>query len=836
MFSGLTQQLKLPDPWQHQAVNLLRSGKDVIVSAPTGAGKTFVFELIVKSHHFKGQLVYTVPTRALANDKHAEWTEAGWDVGLATGDLAINVHAPVLVATLETQIERLLRNEGPDLLVIDEYQMIADPSRGSHYEGAIILTPPKTQLLLLSGSVGNPRDVATWMQRLGRQTEVVSTEQRPVPLEDFPLDYHQSRYKSIENRWARFATAALVADLAPLLIFAPRRKDAEAIATKIASHLPPGEPLSLTAEQRALAGKEMAAMLEKRVAYHHSGMSYVLRAGLVEPLAKAGQLRVIVSTMGLAAGINFSVRSVHVSGTSFHDGVSEQQISADELLQMFGRAGRRGLDERGFVITTRDSPTLADARPKRLRRGNKLSWPLFLRVMHHAAQEKKDPFAAAIAFSTKLYAKTPPDLGIGTQVESSSSPAAGTTDHTWFGLKGTRRELLNSRGKWESLGKLHKQMVALRDVFIVNEHRQIPATASTDFIASLHPELGRISKLSEKGTSPPVYGREIVLGKRVPHDSDHSEVRIVPTRALRKMLHIPHRIESIRMEKIHQLIIPKLIAHFQGVTYADLIWREDLLLARFDLSAYPIEAVQDSHGQWIFQPQIRTQERSVETTVEAANFRDASPRSGSAIHAWRSLGLIHADGSPTERGQLFSFFQQGEGLAIAAALEDESYPIDELLPHLANLRGGGKHHADEILDAIPSERLSAICRSTYGFVNHTGYLEAGLPIGYGEGVAELLGLSNDIDAESVHATTHAARTDGDLSRAYTEWLSLLRHLHHAPSHPWPRWGELQKQAAELLRKHLQLSGQTLHPKLPPLTPKQKHDRPMHYILRKSLHG
>ena len=156
---GLTHHLKLPDLWQHAAVNHLRAGSDVIVSAPTGAGKTFIFELLVQAQHFKRQMVYTVPTRALANDKFAEWTDAGWKVGLATGDLSVNVHAPVLVATLETQIERLLTGEGPALLVMDEYQMIADVSRGSHYEGAIVLTPPDTQLLLLSGSVANPGDL-----------------------------------------------------------------------------------------------------------------------------------------------------------------------------------------------------------------------------------------------------------------------------------------------------------------------------------------------------------------------------------------------------------------------------------------------------------------------------------------------------------------------------------------------------------------------------------------------------------------------------------------------------------------------------------------------------
>ena len=117
--------LKLPDTWQHQAVTLLREGTDVVVSAPTGAGKTYIFELLHQSRSLKGQAVYTVPTRALANDKYAEWKEAKWNVGIATGDIAENVDAPVVVATLETQIERLVRGEGPALLVIGEVVAIA---------------------------------------------------------------------------------------------------------------------------------------------------------------------------------------------------------------------------------------------------------------------------------------------------------------------------------------------------------------------------------------------------------------------------------------------------------------------------------------------------------------------------------------------------------------------------------------------------------------------------------------------------------------------------------------------------------------------------------------
>src|SRR4029077_4733735 len=111
---GLEINLLVPDLWQQEAVRALQNGQDVVVHAPTGAGKTFVFELLQPS--LKGQAVYTVPTRALANDKLAEWRALGWDVGISTGDAAHRIDARVVVATLETQKGRFLRRNGPRLL------------------------------------------------------------------------------------------------------------------------------------------------------------------------------------------------------------------------------------------------------------------------------------------------------------------------------------------------------------------------------------------------------------------------------------------------------------------------------------------------------------------------------------------------------------------------------------------------------------------------------------------------------------------------------------------------------------------------------------------------
>src|SRR5215472_10146036 len=132
VIAGLQVGLVIPDLWQQEAIRALQQGKDVVVQAPTGSGKTYIFELFYPD--LKQQAVFTVPTRALANDKLAEWRARGWDVGISTGDVAANLDARVVVATLETQRGRLLRGEGPGLLVLDEFQMLGDRMRGVHYE------------------------------------------------------------------------------------------------------------------------------------------------------------------------------------------------------------------------------------------------------------------------------------------------------------------------------------------------------------------------------------------------------------------------------------------------------------------------------------------------------------------------------------------------------------------------------------------------------------------------------------------------------------------------------------------------------------------------------
>jgi hypothetical protein len=420
-FSGL-QKLVLPDAWQASAITALKSGRDVVVDAPTGAGKTYVFERWAEQTNFSKRALFTVPTRALANDKYAEWKARGWRVGITTGDVTIDTDAPVVVATLEAVqawigFQRpgvasgpVAQNAAPrfSLLVVDEYHWLADPHRGNHYEGAIVAADLGIQLLLLSGAVANPDDVAEWLRRLGRKVEVVQTRRRPVPLEEVDVDDLTSGLpRSIEGFWSRRVAGALREGLGPVLVFAPHRQDAERLARQFARELPLSEPLTLTPEQELVCGSSLTKLLRQRIAFHHSGLSYAQRAGVIEPLAKAGQLRAVVATLGLSAGINFSLRSVMVTAGSYRFDQLDREIASHDLLQMIGRAGRRGLDETGYVLCSSNTPRMHRAAQLRLKRSSPLPWALILRQLRRG-QSAKD---VASGVAHRFYTETPLVMG-----------------------------------------------------------------------------------------------------------------------------------------------------------------------------------------------------------------------------------------------------------------------------------------------------------------------------------------------------------------------------------------------------------------------------------------
>ena len=775
--------LIIPDKWQQDAVNLLRAGKDVVVQAPTGAGKTYIFELLYES--MRGQAIYTVPTRALANDKLAEWRARGWDVGISTGDVSENLSGRVVVATLETQKSRFLRGEGPRLLVVDEYQLLTDPIRGTNYELILSLAPPETQILLLSGSVANPQDVASWLRRLGRKVELVIHPDRPVRLEEIVLnDLPVQAPASIRDYWPRMIARALLAGLGPLLIFAPRRKSAEELAQALLAISAFDEPLAISHEQAMIAGESLAKLLRRRIAYHHSGLSYATRAGIIEPLAKRGQLRIVVATMGLAAGINFSMRSVLITGTHYMAGNVQKHVRPDELLQMFGRAGRRGLDEAGYALVTPEVPRLHEAYPLRLKRSEQLDWPSFVALMNSACARGEDPFRNAIGLSRRLFTVKTLNLGIEKYYETGYRPCEIRVDaERGRFVRRHQVEMKNSIGRWQEQPPLAQTTLA-KLWMRTKQDRWRPALtvpASLNCVG-----FGALCKC-RVGNGAFEYGREVPVAVI-------SENGWAPVKWLRK--HLRERYPLIKQKKrveieFEQELLPIVAAEVDG-EYWKLVRREFLVSARFRFGHKSASGYLDEFGRFLADPLTRQSYPEICRNCEYRPECESIELTVTAALAWRQLGLIDKAGKPTRRGVLFSFFNNGEGLAIAAALEEEEYSIEDLVFDLANLRAGHRFAVD---DSPFGGRLGLLCQKTYNRADYSGYLEMGVPPAYGAGAAEIVRAIIQ-DQTSRHRLVNDFLRHGDIERAIAEWRSLLRHIANAPDYSCDRWRALRNASAQ----------------------------------------
>ena len=374
------------DQWQELACQYLADGYNVIIDAPTSAGKTRIvehfFNLSKEKHGFRA--AYTTPVKSLSNDKLMEFRELyGKDqVGISTGDFKENLNAPLVVATLESYRNSLLGIE-PDLnrslVVFDEYHYMQDEARGSAWEEAIILTPPHCQILLLSASVKNPGDFRNWIADLSpKKCKVVSTEKRPVPLKNMiylndqwlledtvPIPVSKPRHRNKEQ--IRFhPLLQSIAKLTPLgltpsIIYAGRRAACEDIAHQLPQYLKPLPSKANTelkqllkehlphANLKLIRGDLVTLITKYGVSYHHSGLTPQARIA-IEQLIKQGKLHFCIATMGLSLGINFSVKSTMVSDFSRPGDSGFIDYRPSEILQMSGRAGRRGLDTVGLSL------------------------------------------------------------------------------------------------------------------------------------------------------------------------------------------------------------------------------------------------------------------------------------------------------------------------------------------------------------------------------------------------------------------------------------------------------------------------------------------------------
>ncbi|HHV55709.1 MAG TPA: DEAD/DEAH box helicase [Firmicutes bacterium] len=372
------------------------------MAAPTGTGKTLIADFVVEhTYHRGGQVIYTAPIKALSNQKFKEFKgllgEAA--VGIITGDVVFQPDAPVRVMT--TEIFRNLLHLDPARLggvayvIFDEIHWLADPERGSVWEESLIFMPPGMNFLGLSATVPNVDELAAWIEFVqGRPVRVVKHGERAVPLEHryFEIKRGFCNYEQLKRSWergrkrARYAVAsegrvdlfphtthlelimAMGRDYLPCLFFTFSRRKCEINAAELAEledYLAPEEKQEVEevidtvlrrygVRERAVPGfAGLKALLLRGIAYHHAGLLPVVKE-VVETLFEQRLIRVLYCTETFAVGLNFPCRTVCFDALTKWDGREFRALTHAEYFQMAGRAGRRGIDEKGFVFAVAD--------------------------------------------------------------------------------------------------------------------------------------------------------------------------------------------------------------------------------------------------------------------------------------------------------------------------------------------------------------------------------------------------------------------------------------------------------------------------------------------------
>ncbi len=388
-----------PDPFQLNAIEAIERA-DCLVTAPTGAGKTWIAQQAISKVHRKGKKSwYASPLKALSNSKYHEFSEifGSNNVGILTGDRKENPDAPIIVGTTE-----ILRNQlydamhhgvtlATDFAVLDEAHFLGDEERGVVWEETMIYLPARIPLLMLSATIGNANQIASWLSSIrGKECIVITETKRPVPL--FPLYLHPTGtllpllsdtsskggaqlFKKIGEllktqkygKLPYFQTLPPFGDilavlkkyhLLPVIFFLKSRADCDAALNLCINHnISYSRKRELKERVKELENniphisfhRHLGKLENLAVASHHSGQlpSWKL---IVETLMTEGLLDAVFATSTVAAGVNFPARSVAFLNSDRYNGKEFLPLSSTEFHQMTGRAGRRGMDNIGFML------------------------------------------------------------------------------------------------------------------------------------------------------------------------------------------------------------------------------------------------------------------------------------------------------------------------------------------------------------------------------------------------------------------------------------------------------------------------------------------------------
>jgi superfamily II RNA helicase len=476
------------DQFQNDAIASLNAGRSVVVCAPTGSGKTLVGEYAIYRALSRGKRVfYTTPLKALSNQKLRDFRETfGYDqVGLLTGDASINRDAPILVMT--TEIFRNMLYGTPigqvgislvdvEAVVLDECHYMNDRQRGTVWEESIIYCPRAIQLVALSATVANSDQLTDWLNRVHGPTDLIYSNFRPVPLEFhycnpkglFPL-LNDSKTKinpRLANRGKRkqgdrgrggrpeapgiaYTLSHLQQrDMLPAIYFIFSRRGCDKAVAEVGdlwlvnndeSQILRRQIDDFLARNPEAGRSGQIAPLYRGIAAHHAGILPAWKV-LVEELFQQGLIKVVFATETLAAGINMPARTTVISTLSKRTDSGHRLLNASEFLQMAGRAGRRGMDLQGHVVTvqtpfegSKEAAYLATSKPDPLVSQFTPSYGMVLNLLQiHTLEQAKELIERSFGqYMATLYLKPEYDemAELQTQLAQLHEQIAAVSEH-----------------------------------------------------------------------------------------------------------------------------------------------------------------------------------------------------------------------------------------------------------------------------------------------------------------------------------------------------------------------------------------------------------------------
>ncbi len=435
------------DPFQLEAIKAINSGNSVVLTAPTGSGKTLLGEFaIFRGLSHESRVFYTTPLKALSNQKFRDFICQFGEkkVGLLTGDISINRDAPILVMTTEI-FRNMLYGEFEEFddplvnlesVILDECHYMNDPQRGTVWEETIIHCPSRTQIIALSATISNADQLKNWIEKVHGPTVLVNSNKRPVPLE-FIFCSAKGLHPLLNNKgngihpnckiWRApkgqknkrkvgriiqpksppigFVISKLAErNMLPAIYFIFSRrgcdkavdniKDLSLVSYSEASLISQRLDIYLKNNKEGIKDKFHCEALKRGIASHHAGLLPAWKE-LVEELFQQGLIKVVFATETLAAGINMPARTTVISTLSKRTEEGHRLLFSSEFLQMSGRAGRRGKDLQGYVVTlqtrfegAKEASTLAISQPNPLVSQFTPSYGMVLNLLQNYSLDK----------------------------------------------------------------------------------------------------------------------------------------------------------------------------------------------------------------------------------------------------------------------------------------------------------------------------------------------------------------------------------------------------------------------------------------------------------------